>query len=233
MKSSSYAALFLAAALAALSSGCGSAPRTISRTDSASGAQTGTPAPASDSAESGTDGSAGETQSAEDYATPLSSFAYTVGEESAAITDFTGSETAVVIPSSIEGKPVTEIGQYAFEAAWDVVSVEIPDTVVFIGEQAFLDCESLTCVNIPDGVTALYRATFAGCASLTSITIPESVTAAQEELFTGCPLTDLYVENPGLAYESWGLAEGCTIHAPEGAAILSWASENGYPAQAS
>ncbi len=165
-------------------------------------------------------------------ATPLTSFHYEIHEDYAVITDFIGEETEVVITSHIGDVPVTQIGQYAFEAAWDVTSIEIPDTVTFIGEQAFLDCESLTAIKIPEGVTALHRATFAGCLSLTELTIPGAVAETDEELFTACPLTDLYIKNPALPYASWGLEElesPCTIHAPEGAEIFVWAQANGFP----
>ncbi len=170
----------------------------------------------------------------DENATPIESFAYEIGDGYAVITDFKGKETEVVIPSRIGDVPVTQIGQYAFEASWNVVSVEIPETVDFIGEQAFLDCESLTQINIPDGVTSLQRATFAGCLSLSQLTIPASVTKTDEELFIACPLENLYVENPDLPYASWGLEElefPCTIHAPEGAKILEWAETNGVPTE--
>lgn len=170
---------------------------------------------------------------AENGATPLESFTYTIREDgTAAILSYTGSETDVVITSHIGDAPVTEIGQYAFEAAWDVQSITLPETVTVIGEQAFLDCSSLTSINIPEGVTELRRAAFAGCSALESITLPANLTSTKEELFSGCMLTDLYVLNPALTYESWGLEEldpKCTVHAPEGAAILTWAEENGFP----
>ncbi len=167
-------------------------------------------------------------------ATPLESFTYELKDGYAVITDFIGKETEVVITSHIGDLPVTHIGQYSFEAAWDVTSIELPDTVTFIGEQAFLDCESLTAIDIPEGVTVLNRATFAGCLSLTQVTIPAAVTQTDEELFIACPLTDLYVENPALPYASWGLEEletPCTIHAPEGAQILTWAQEHSFPTE--
>ena len=170
---------------------------------------------------------------AEDGATPLDNFTYTIKDDgTAAILDYTGKEQEIIISSHIGDAPVTEIGDYAFEAAWDAQKIVIPDTVTIIGEQAFLDCSSLTDITIPAGVTELKRATFAGCSSLTVLTIPAGVTVTDEELLSGCVLTDLYVENPSLTYASWGLEEldpKCTIHAPEGAAILTWAQENGFP----
>ena len=170
----------------------------------------------------------------DENATPPESFVYEIKDGYAVITDFKGKETEVIVPSRLEGVPVTQIGQYAFEACWNVVSVEIPETVDFIGEQAFLDCESLESVNIPSKVTTLRRATFAGCTALMEMTIPETVTATDEELFIGCPLEVLYVENPDLPYASWGLEElevPCTICAPEGAKILTWAERSGFPTE--
>ncbi len=171
----------------------------------------------------------------DDGATPLDAFEYTIREDgTAAILKYTGKDTAVVITSHIGDTPVTEIGQYAFEAKWDVESISIPETVSTIGEFAFMDCESLTQINIPEGVPALYRGTFAGCTSLTELHIPASVQSADEELLTGCPLTDLYIDNSALTCTSWGLEAldpPCTIHAPAGAAALTWAEKNGFPTE--
>lgn len=169
-------------------------------------------------------------------ATPLDRFTYTIREDgTAAILKYKGTDADVVVTSRIGDAAVTEIGQYAFEAAWDIQTLTLPDTVTVIGEQAFLDCDSMTTINIPAGVTKLPRATFAGCSSLAELIIPATVTETEEELLSGCQLTDLYVLNPALTYQSWGLEDldpKCTIHAPEGAAILQWASENGFPTEA-
>lgn len=168
-------------------------------------------------------------------ATSLDFFEYTIREDgTASIIKFKGKDPNVVITSHIGDAPVTEIEQYAFEACFLVETVRIPDSVTKIGEFAFMDCDSMTSINIPSGVTALYRGTFAGCTSLAELTIPASVAETNEELLTGCQLTDLYVENPSLSYASWGLEDlepKCTIHAPEGAEILTWAKENGFPTE--
>ncbi len=216
---------------AALLTGCGSAPKTL---NSATETQ---PATQAETAPETTEPAPVETTepAVDESATPLSSFKYEIREDgTAAILDFTGKETEVVVPAFIGDAPVTALGDYAFEAAWNVTSITLPESIVFIGEQVFLDCESLTSVNIPEGVTALHRAVFAGCLSLQSVTLPANVTATDEEMFVACALTDLYVLNPELTYASWGLEEleaPCTIHAPEGAAILEWAQTNGFPTE--
>ncbi len=168
-------------------------------------------------------------------ATSLDCFEYTIREDgTASIIRYTGKDPNVVITSHIGDAPVTEIEQYAFEAKFLVETVQLPESVTTIGEFAFMDCDSMTSINIPSGVTALHRGTFAGCVALTELTIPASVAETNEELLTGCQLTDLYVENPSLDYANWGLEDlepKCTIHAPAGAAILTWAQANGFPTE--
>ncbi len=165
-------------------------------------------------------------------ATSLDSLKYEAFEDRAVITDFTGTETEIIIPSHIGEYPVTEIGGYAFEAAWDMTKIEIPDSVKIISEQAFADCESLAEISLPETITSIGRGAFSNCISLTELTIPASVTETQEEMLTGCALQDLYILNPNLTYNNWGLESmetPCTIHAPENAEILSWAEENHFP----
>ena len=167
-------------------------------------------------------------------ATPLSSMKYKAFQDRAVITDFTGKETEVIVTSHIGDYPVTEIGTHAFEASWDVTSVTLPDSVQVIAESAFADCESLTSLEIPENVTTIERAAFSGCTALTELTIPENVTSTQEEMLTATNLEDLYILNPDLDYNSWGLEDceqKCTIHAPSGAKILDWAEENGFPTE--
>ena len=169
-------------------------------------------------------------------ATSLESFTYEIRDDgTAVITKYKGKDKEVVVPSSIGEAAVTEIGQYAFEAAFSMERITLPEWLKTIGEQAFLDCDSLKDITIPEGVTSLPRAVFAGCTSLEQLILPASVTDTEEELLSGCALKDLYVMNPELTYANWGLEdmeEKCTIHAPEGAAILTWAEEHGFPVAA-
>lgn len=66
------------------------------------------------------------------------------------------------IPSEIEGLPVTEIGESAFEACESLTGLIIPDTVKIIGEYAFLGCVSLFGVTIGEGVTSIGQGAFWG-----------------------------------------------------------------------
>ena len=54
---------------------------------------------------------------------------YTLESDRAVITQCDENAEEVVIPSEIEGKPVLEIGEGAFQFCEKLTSVEIPDTV--------------------------------------------------------------------------------------------------------
>ena len=53
----------------------------------------------------------------------------------------------LIIPSVIEGNPVTSIGRSAFYYCNSLTSITIPDSVNSIGEKAFWNCTSLTAVT--------------------------------------------------------------------------------------
>ena len=83
-------------------------------------------------------------------------------------------------------KPITVIGDFAFQWCSRLRSVTIPNSVTTIGNAAFSDCHSLTSVTIPDSVTTIGRFAFDGCRSFKSVIIPDSVTTIGDYAFRGC-----------------------------------------------
>jgi hypothetical protein len=138
----------------------------------------------------------------------------TLSDGTVEITKYTGSKTTVEIPSQINGKAVTSIGDDSFdgydnENCKAVTSVTIPDGVTKIGEGAFFCCENLKTVKIPssvksiggwafyycpklknitlpNGIDVIDRYAFYCDESLTSITIPDSVIGIGDNAFVGC-----------------------------------------------
>lgn len=106
--------------------------------------------------------------------TDVSSFTCKTVGGKVTVTAFTGKETHVIIPSAVNGKPVTAIGDKAFLGT-KVQSVTIPDSVTVIGINAFKDCTELTEVNIPSSVTEIRAYAFRGCTKLAKISVPDSV----------------------------------------------------------
>jgi len=142
----------------------------------------------------------------------------------------------VTIPETIDGKPVTVIGDSAFAYCTEMTGVVIPDTVTeigrwafdrvaltsitlpaglkIIGDYAFYGCEGLTSVVIPDGVTTIGEQAFCGCYGLKIVTIPGSVTSIGEGAFMACMgMTSLVIEDGVTTIEKdafqgcWSLAD--------------------------
>ena len=74
---------------------------------------------------------------------------------------------SIEIPPMYLEKPVTSIGEGAFEDCESLKSIVIPNSVTSIGKRAFSYCSSLTSIVIPDGVTSIGEVAFEGCKSLT------------------------------------------------------------------
>jgi len=113
---------------------------------------------------------------------------YTYIDNGADITiiGYKGSGGAVTIPSTINKKPVTKIGDKAFYLCIGLTSVTIPSGVTSIGEAAFWNCGALTQVTIPASVTSIGNEAFFYCSALTSITIPSGVTSIGNDVFSRC-----------------------------------------------
>lgn len=114
-------------------------------------------------------------------------FIYTKSAEGVTITDFINSSAEeVVIPSSIDGKPVIGIGREAFYNRQSLTSVRIPESVTHIGDQAFCYCNRLMNLNLPSGLTSVGSESFAYCESLLSITMPSRMRYLGPGAFSNC-----------------------------------------------
>lgn len=91
----------------------------------------------------------------------------------------------VVIPSSHQNLPVTEIGKDAFSHC-GIISVALPAGVTSIGFCAFSACFSLTSISIPEGLISIDGAAFAGCSGLTSVSLPDGLTSIGQSTFYEC-----------------------------------------------
>ncbi len=67
------------------------------------------------------------------------------------ITKYQGEQQEVVIPSELDGKPVSGIGDHAFSNNRSLTSVTIPENVHRIGSYTFCLCGQLASIDIPAG----------------------------------------------------------------------------------
>ena len=165
-----------------------------------------------------------------------------------AITGFNNPGGAAEIPAAIDGKPVTSIGEGAFEDDL-ITSVSIPagvktignaafrrcsqlQTVTFaegsalasIGDNAFEGCQQLSGLQLPSGVTEIGQAAFNGCRALKEITIPNGVTELKTLTFGTCTSLQNIILPEGLQTIGDKVFSGCAaltqIVLPDGVTAL-------------
>src|SRR5262245_50977113 len=100
-------------------------------------------------------------------------FNYTNDNGRITITKYTGPGGTVIIPETIDGLPVTRIGDSAFYEFGGLDAVVIPNSVTSIGDSAFRLCFGLTNVTIGNSVTNIGYGAFSGC-GLHSVVIPDN-----------------------------------------------------------
>lgn len=88
-------------------------------------------------------------------------FEYKVNSDgTATITDYYGEVTELVIPSTLDGYKVTEIGSYAFRDCSSLTGITIPSSVTSIGDDAFCGCDKLTIYGEKDSAAESYAKMF-------------------------------------------------------------------------
>ena len=114
-------------------------------------------------------------------------FKYTgTDENSAVISKYTGNESSVEIPESINGYPVTEIGDSAFKGNFSLKNAEIPNGVKIIGDYAFNDCTGLKTITIPESVEKIGKSAFFYCTRLENVNVSDGIKTIGDGAFFGC-----------------------------------------------
>lgn len=130
-----------------------------------------------------------ETQGKVSVATQVnkeSSFKVSNGE----IIQYTGTETDVVIPDTINGETVKAIGDKVFFNK-KLTSIKIPNTVDTIGKQSFTK-NNLSTIKLPKSLTTMGEGAFS-TNELTSVTIPESLKKIPDMAFSKNKLTSVII----------------------------------------
>jgi Flp pilus assembly protein protease CpaA len=138
---------------------------------------------------------------------------YSVTENKATITSYSGAGGAVIIPDELGGYPVTAIAYNSpsvssasstFAGAtpifgWNnntVTSVTIPNSVTTIGSFAFSGCSRLATMTLSNALTIIGELAFADCSSLVSVTLPNTLKIIGYSAFYGCSnLTNITIPN--------------------------------------
>lgn len=105
---------------------------------------------------------------------PASDFAYTADGGEVTITDYIGTSEHVLIPSAIDGLPVTALADKAFYEK-HVTTVVVPDSVTEIGDLCFSGDNYLVSLTLPDGLAELSYGALESCYSLLDFELPKGL----------------------------------------------------------
>ncbi len=92
----------------------------------------------------------------------------------------------VVVPSTLDGHPVTVLGDSVFSRC-ELTKLILPDSVKVIERSACSECRNLKEVKFGKNVTTIGDSAFAKCA-LGELELPESLKEMGESAFVGCDL---------------------------------------------
>jgi hypothetical protein len=157
------------------------------------------------------------------YAADINDLTYDASGATVTITDCdTAASGALVIPETIEGKPVTSIGYDAFYDCSSLASIAVSEgNMAYSSEDGVLFNKAKTILivcpggksgayAIPESVTSIGDYAFSDCTSLASVTIPGSVTSTGYEAFWGCTsLTSITIPD-GVTSIGQGAFATCT-----------------------
>ena len=178
-------------------------------------------------------------------------YVYSVTNGNVTIKDYLGSDAELVIPSTIAGKPVTEIGPMAFWMDDNMTSVVIPEGVTTIGKEAFSGNDNLaniqlpstlktigqrafwgsaiTELNVPEGVTSIGKEAFNNSKNLTTVNLPETLTSIDANAFNSCAsLNQIYLPS-NIRYLGTNALKGIDkIYVKEGTVTETTVKNAGY-----
>ena len=107
-------------------------------------------------------------------------------------------DTVVEIPSTYNGKPVTQISANAFNGCTQIVELVIPDSVTSIGSGALKNLTNMKKLVIGKGITMVESGMLYGASSLEDITVPfvgkgGNFSETEAEVYNSCETAFSYL----------------------------------------
>lgn len=149
-------------------------------------------------------------------------------------------EKVVVVPETIDGAPVVEIGANAFAIATIRADrpnvyekIVLPSTVTKINEGAFWTCSNLKEIDLGTGLQSIEKMAFSGCSSLETVRFPEGMQSMTGVTFFECDsLKEVYIPASVTTVERIAFPESCpnlVVVTPAGSAAEQNAKDSGLP----
>lgn len=138
----------------------------------------------------------------------LDDYDYKISKNKVTIRKYSGLDSNVIIPDSIEGYPVEKIDESAFSGCSNIEYIYIPDSVSSIGKFAFSRCENLKDIDLPNSIKRIETGTFRSCENLVEVNVPNSVTSIGNSAFAECShLERIYIPNSVSSIEAYAFTE--------------------------
>ena len=102
------------------------------------------------------------------------------------ITEVKTTQKDVFLPEEIDGCPISDIGNSAFENNDNVEHVTLPKQLKGIRKSAFRNCKNLKTIDIPSSVSVIEEYSFANCTSLKSVSLLNDIIVILDKAFDGC-----------------------------------------------
>lgn len=110
---------------------------------------------------------------------------WTESNGGAVVTGYIGGKKSIILPDTLGGLPVTEIGSGAFKQT-ELNYVVCPASVKIIGSSAFYFCTQLVGVEMP-GVESIGESAFMGDMLLREVSFPATLKEIGDSAFSTCP----------------------------------------------
>lgn len=122
--------------------------------------------------------------------------------------------TSLEIPSTYNGKPVTEIRERAFKNITCIKTLTVPKSIRTIAEDAFEGCTSLTTVNWnPENIFFISQNAvpiFSGCENIQTVNFGNEVITVPDSLLAGCTNLQSVVIPDNVAVIGYRAFKDCT-----------------------
>lgn len=124
------------------------------------------------------------------------------------VSAYTGDESVVEIPASVDGVPVTILADGLFQGHAELTELRLPDGITDFGEFLFDGCVNLRHLKLPARLSRLWGYSFVRC-GLEELVLPEGLRSIPPFCFKDCKALKKLVCGAGLQkVHAWAFA-GC------------------------
>lgn len=166
-------------------------------------------------------------------AAPEEDFTFTYTTNGGVTIDgYKGTEEILVIPDTIQGKPVEKIASYTFGTSGNdcVRAVKLPDSLTELETHAFSLNENLEIIVCGSGMEKIGKACFQSCTSLRELVLNEGVESIGDMALRHCKaLTSIYIPASVTSFEGFPIAlcgDDCVVYGEAGSYIEGYFTED-------